>query len=736
MKKIIIIAIFLVAISSVNAQNQIKGRVLEFSSEGKIEPIFGANVFWEGTSIGTTTDIDGNYIINEAESFPASLSVSYVGYTFDSKDMVGDKYIFYLKRLVELDEVQIEGKQNTTKISLIQPQNIQTLSTGEIQKAACCNLSACFETNNTVDVIFADAVSGIKKIQMLGLDGKYTQITSELIPLIRGLQSSYGLTYVPGSWIESIQIIKGAGSVVNGYESLTGQINVEYFKPEKEVDRLKFNFYTNDSGKLESNLILTKNKGDWRSNLFTHISYLDNEVDNHGNHNDNKGDSFIDMPKCKQFSFLNRWQYFGSEDYRFQINLRGTIDAIESGQITENNYFPKPYNVNIDNKILQLYTKFGKVLNSSKSIGSQTSFTFQDQIAKFGDNIYNGTQESFSINIIMQNQLNQSNLFKYGSSYYADRFVESFTGNIQQPIDLKRRVDLVAGLFSEYQYTNEKININSGLRADYYNNQAKFYYCPRINIKYNFSNRSVLRLTSGKAFRVNNLFAENMQYLASSRQVVIVDEIMPEVGWNNGINFSYFFNFLNKEGTLNLDLYRTFFENQIIVDIENKDEIVFENLNGRSYSNVLQIDLGYPLFNTLAIRFSYKKNYTLSTFNNLEKTLPLQPEERFLANINYKTISNKWNFDFTANYIGRSRIPDNNISSDSFSPSFILFNSQLTYKWDHTDVYIGSANIGNYTQPNPIIDSEDPFGQDFDASLIWGPVMGRNIYFGLRYNIN
>ena len=201
---------------------------------------------------------------------------------------------------------------------------------------------------------------------MLGLDGKYTQITSELIPLIRGLQSSYGLTYVPGSWIESIQIVKGAGSVVNGFESLTGQINIEYFKPEEEVDRLKFNFYTNDSGKLESNLILTKNKGDWRSNLFTHISYFDNEVDNHGNHNDNKGDSFIDMPKCKQFSFLNRWKYYGSEDYVFEINLRGTIDAIEGGQITDNNYFPKPYSVNIDNKILQLYTKFGKVLNSVK----------------------------------------------------------------------------------------------------------------------------------------------------------------------------------------------------------------------------------------------------------------------------------------------------------------------------------------------------------------------------------
>ena len=216
------LAIVLIAGFSLNAQNQIEGKVLELSKDGSFIPVFGANVYWEGTNVGTTTDITGNYSINEAVSFPAILSVSYVGYTVDTNIFLDNQYVFYLKPSVDLDEVQVKGKVNTTRFSTINSINMQTLSTGELEKAACCNLSESFSTNATVDVTFTDAVSGAKRIQMLGLDGVYTQITQENIPLIRGMSSSYGLSYTPGAWIESIQIIKGSGSVVNGFESFTG----------------------------------------------------------------------------------------------------------------------------------------------------------------------------------------------------------------------------------------------------------------------------------------------------------------------------------------------------------------------------------------------------------------------------------------------------------------------------------------------------------------------------------
>ena len=727
----------LFATINLKAQDQIKGKVLEISNNGEVIPIIGANVYWEGTTIGTATDLSGRYSIQEAPSFPATLSVSFVGYTLDGKETIDNEYLFYMKPSIELKEVKVKGTVNTTKISTIDPINTQTISTEEIQKAACCNLSECFETNNTVDVSYSDGVSGIKKIQMLGLDGKYIQITSELIPLIRGIQRSYGLSYTPGSWIESIQIIPGSGSVVNGFESFTGQINLEYFKPE-ESDRLNLNIYANSEGKLENNLILTKKNGNWRSNLFTHISYFDREIDYHGSHHDDSnqaGDKFLDMPRIKQFALLNRWKYYGSEKYRFQVNLRAILEERIAGQITTDENIITPYTVNIDNQIIQVYTKLGKIQGDKKSIGSQTSFTLHNQEAKFGNNIYTGIQESFSINIIEQNQFKDNHVLKYGASYFADRFTESFDGNIIKPYHLKKRVDLVTGIFSEYQFNNQKFNLVSGLRADYYNIQNKIYYLPRINMKYNPGDRTAIRFSIGRAFRISNVLTENMSFLASSRSIIIGDDLRPEAGWNYGLNLSHCFYLFNKEGTLNLDIYKTIFEDQIVINIEDQNELSFTNLNGKSFANIIQIGFDYNITKNLQMRLGYKQNKSISTFNGVEKQLPLQPEERAIINLSYKTISDKWHFDITANYIGRSRIPEINIVADNFSPPFSLFNSQITRKWDNLDVYIGGENLTNYTQPNPIIDVENPLGDDFDASLIWGPVMGRNIYVGIRYKI-
>ena len=727
----------LFATINLKAQDQIKGKVLEISNNGEVIPIIGANVYWEGTTIGTATDLSGRYSIQEAPSFPATLSVSFVGYTLDGKETIDNEYLFYMKPSIELKEVKVKGTVNTTKISTIDPINTQTISTEEIQKAACCNLSECFETNNTVDVSYSDGVSGIKKIQMLGLDGKYIQITSELIPLIRGIQRSYGLSYTPGSWIESIQIIPGSGSVVNGFESFTGQINLEYFKPE-ESDRLNLNIYANSEGKLENNLILTKKNGNWRSNLFTHISYFDREIDYHGSHHDDSnqaGDKFLDMPRIKQFALLNRWKYYGSEKYRFQVNLRAILEERIAGQITTDENIITPYTVNIDNQIIQVYTKLGKIQGDKKSIGSQTSFTLHNQEAKFGNNIYTGIQESFSINIIEQNQFKDNHVLKYGASYFADRFTESFDGNIIKPYHLKKRVDLVTGIFSEYQFNNQKFNLVSGLRADYYNIQNKIYYLPRINMKYNPGDRTAIRFSIGRAFRISNVLTENMSFLASSRSIIIGDDLRPEAGWNYGLNLSHCFYLFNKEGTLNLDIYKTIFEDQIVINIEDQNELSFTNLNGKSFANIIQIGFDYNITKNLQMRLGYKQNKSISTFNGVEKQLPLQPEERAIINLSYKTISDKWHLDITANYIGRSRIPEINIVADNFSPPFSLFNSQITRKWDNLDVYIGGENLTNYTQPNPIIDVENPLGDDFDASLIWGPVMGRNIYVGIRYKI-
>ncbi|MBT6649967.1 MAG: TonB-dependent receptor plug domain-containing protein, partial [Flavobacteriales bacterium] len=343
MKKILLIAMVLIATTNTKAQEKkIKGRVVEQLQDGSEVSIPGANVYWEGTTIGVATNSEGYYLIPSPKKYPSTMIVSYVGYQAYSQEITEwSHYHIYLKPSVELGEVKVKGKVNTTKFSTINTINMQTLSTGELEKAACCNLSESFSTNATVDVTFTDAVSGAKKIQMLGLDGVYTQITQENIPLIRGMTSTYGLSYVPGTWIESIQIIKGSGSVVNGFESFAGQINLEYYKPQT-APKLFWNAYTNSEGKLENNLLFAKKSGKWTSNLFTHISYFDEEIDSEDN-----ADGFMNMPKYKQFNALNRWEY-KDKNYHIGFTVRGLVEDRKGGTI-EARVDTNPYVVNIHN---------------------------------------------------------------------------------------------------------------------------------------------------------------------------------------------------------------------------------------------------------------------------------------------------------------------------------------------------------------------------------------------------
>ena len=719
MKKILFFITILVINLNLNAQDII-GKVLELNSDGSISPIFGANVYWEETNVGTTTDANGNYTINEATSFPASLSVSYVGYTYDSKEFINNEFIFYLKRSVELDEVNISSSVNSTKYSVVNSLNVQTLTVNELQKAACCNLSESFSTNASVDVSYSDAISGAKKIRMLGLEGRYVQITNESIPLIRGLSSSYGLNYVPGTWIESIQIIKGSGSVVNGFESFTGQINLEYFKPST-ADKMYWNVYANSDQKFENNLAFKKIYDKWSSNLFTHFSYHNKELDENN-------DGFMDMPHLKNFNVLNRLIYEGSNVFRAQLFVKAMYEDREGGQLSN---FLNPYKIDIHNDIIEIGTKTGILPNEDQSsIGLQTSFRRHNQEAQFGEKLYNGLQESVYLNLIRDVKIN-NNTLRYGLNYNADRFEESFNDS------LFKKIDLITGIFSEY---NLKIDnyfiLVAGFRADYHNN-SQYHYTPRLNVKYNPTDDLALRISGGKAFRISNIFVEYSNFFASNRIVKVRENLLPEVAWNMGFNLTYCFRLFGKEGIINADAYRTEFENQIVVDIENPGFLNFYNLNGKSFANTLQIDLGYELVERLNIKLAYKINEVKIDYENrgLLKP-PLTPRDRALVNLSYANTTKDWEFDFTTNFVGTSRLPAHQDVKDAFSNPFFVHNSQITKRYDYFEVYIGAENILNFTQDNPIKIAENPIDENFDASIVYAPINGRMIYLGLRYKLN
>jgi outer membrane receptor for ferrienterochelin and colicins len=736
MKKILIVAMVLIATVNTKAQEKIKGRVVEQLQDGSEVGIPGANVYWEGTTIGVATNDKGFYSIPEPKKYPSTMVVSYVGYQAYSQEITEwSHYHIYLKPSVKLGEVKVKGKLNTTKFSTINTINMQTLSTGELEKAACCNLSESFSTNATVDVNFSDAVSGAKKIQMLGLDGVYTQITQENIPLIRGITSTYGLSYVPGTWIESIQIIKGSGSVVNGFESFAGQINLEYYKPQT-APKLFWNAYTNSEGKLENNLLFAKKSGKWTSNLFTHISYFDEEIDSEDN-----PDGFMNMPKIKQFNALNRWEY-KDKNYHIGFTARGLVEDRIGGTVKKR--VDHPYIVDIHNDLIEFTSKIGAILpiTPGKSMGLQTSFRRHFQTAIFGNNNYKGLQESAYFNFIRQTYIATTNhKLKYGISNYTDRYTESFSGRINSPLSGRIRTDLVSGFFLEYAYKwGESFNLVAGVRGDYYNKTEEVNYLPRLNMKYNPSESTAIRFSVGKAFRIANVLVENASFLASSRTIEIASDLKPEIAWNYGANLTHCFKLFGREGTFNADAYRTEFENKIVVDIETPGKLSFSNLEGTSYANSMQVDLAYELFNQFDVKLAYKVNDVITTFNSEYKIAPLSPKNRGLFNISYATNFDKWVFDVTANYVGESRVPvhkdkDQNIVDENFSDPFNLYNAQVTKKFRKFDVYLGGENLLSEMQENPIIDAKNPNSDVFDASLIYAPVMGTVIYAGLRYKI-
>ena len=719
MKYIVLIA-FQISALFIYAQGNINGKINDQNGL----PLIGANIVVENTTIGTTTDVNGKFKL-QVDKFPVNIKVTYIGFQPKTIEVKNQSFLtLSLSESVDIKEVTVESKVNTTELSMVNPLQVQKISSKELQKAACCNLSESFETNATVDVSFTDAISGAKQIKMLGLDGIYTQITQENVPLIRGLSSAYGLTYVPGTWIESIQIIKGAGSVTNGFESFAGQINLEYFKPEN-ANKIYWNFYTNSESKFENNLQFAKKTGNWTSNIFTSINYHSKEVDENEN-------GFLDMPHMKSINVMNRW-HTETESYRINLVGRVLVDEREGGQIRS---ISNPYKVLVDNTLLEFNSKSGLKITDKigKSIGLQMAFRRHDQAIKFGLTDYNALQESAFLNLIGQTFISTTDhSLKYGISYYADRYTENYESTNFD------RVDLTTGLFTEYSYTSpSELTIVAGIRGDYHNTHG-FEYLPRLNLKYNLSDQTVVRLSAGKAMRVANPIAENTSYFASSREFEIKDSLGVEVAWNYGINFTHCFKLFEREASFNADAYRTDFENQVIVDIEDPTKLRFYNLDGESYSNSIQFDFNYELFDRFDIKLAYKIHQVYSTYDGEKMLAPLVPENRALVNFAYATDHiNKWMFDATCNYIGESRIPYHPLieNNKAVSDPFYVVNSQVTKKFKTYDVYLGSENLLNYKQENPILGGDDPYGSNFDASIIWGPVMGRLIYAGIRLKIN
>lgn len=716
----------------------VMGTIYETNEGGKLIPIIGASVYFPGTTTGTSTGDDGMFHLDKPSPETDKLVISFVGFVNDTVKAEGLDIKVVLKKSVDLKEVEIKSKRPESFISRVDPIKTEVLTTAELEKNACCNLSESFESNPTVDVSFSDAVTGARQIQMLGLSGTYVQSLVDILPTIRGLNTTYGFSNIPGTWVENIYVGKGTGSVVNGYESITGQIDVELKKPEK-TDKAFFNIYGNNEGRGEANFNYRMKVNDkWNTMFLLGGSALQNKID--GNN-----DSFIDQPTFSQQHFLNRWKYDSGKRIEGMFGIRYHSDDRKGGDIRFNPDYDKfttnYYGIGINTKRIEAFTKtsLGFYGKEYQSIGLMVSAVHHDQKGYYGLNAYTGEEQTFYTNLIYQNIIGDSRYkFKTGISFMQDNYDEQFG------IMKLKRNESVPGVFFEYTYDDtKKWTLVTGIRVDY-NSEFDFFYSPRLHARYKISENSTLRASAGRGYHVANIFAENPSLLASSRQVVLLEDLKPEHAWNYGLNYSYCFLLDGREGTFSIDAYRTDFTNQVIVDLyTDASKAYFYNLQGSSFSNSFQAEISYELLVNLKTKIAWKFYDVQSDYLLEKKQKALSPSQRALFNLAYETPNSKWKFDFTAQYVGKQKLPAYHVEHShhdetpavTTSPSYFRLLGQITFVANKLEIYSGCENIGDYMQHNPVIHPEDPFGSYFDTSVVWGPITGRMFYAGLRFSI-
>lgn len=738
----------------------LRGRVLEVNEQGDTTAVSSAALQWLHTAVGTHSDANGEFSLPRSKS--DSLVVSFPTYQPDTMWITPTQndITIFLSHAHSLAEVSVVGRDG----SFISTQPILTtvITQQGLRRAACCNLAESFESSVAIDSEFPDAVSGARQISMLGLAGVYSQILLENVPFIRLLAHQFGLGFVPGSWMESISLSKGTSSVVNGFEAITGQINVDYKKPETNLERFFMNFYANSMGKgeLAMNTRIPIGKKDKASTNF--LVFL---ADQFAKMDMNK-DGFMDVPRSRQVNVMNRWDY-ESPVVEGRTMAGFVWDNRFGGQM---GYHPNGimpaipvYGFTADNKRLDVITKNGFLLNGEhESIGTIISYTGHWLNSHYGSTKdYQGNQHSVYANVLYSNKFgaNERHKLTAGGSLQFDCLNEYFQ-NISQVdfIDYSRphHHDLIPGVFAEYAYIiDPKLVVMAGMRLDYnmvrdrqhsnnWESINQLFWTPRVHLKWQATKNLSVRASAGKGYRNAHFFTENQSLLFSSRSISFDSHPKPEEAWNAGASMVYQFDMPAGKGSVAIDYFYTHFLQQMIVDLDrNVHEIHYYALNGdyngygnRSRSHSAQIEVTLWPFKRFEMLLAYRYNDVRYMRNGEMRQKDLMSPHKALVNLNYSTRYDKWKFNVTLQVNGPQQLPDMSANPASslpeYAPAYCILNAQITKKFRRWEIYVGAENMLNYKQSNPIVDARNPFGDNFDATVVYAPITGIMGYLGVR----
>ena len=605
------------------------------------------------------------------------------------------------------------------------------INKAELFKAACCNLGESFTTNPSVDVNYSDAATGAKQIKLLGLSGTYVQMLTENLPNFRGAAAPYALDYVPGPWMKSIQVSKGSSSVRNGYESITGQIDVEYLKPEDDQGAT-VNLYGNTMGKLEANADGNIHVND---KLSTEVLL---HYQNDFGHHDQNNDSFLDQPNVRQWNLQNRW-FANTGSYIFHGGISMVKEKREGGQTEHTSHLSHLYKIGVETDRYEGYMKHAFILDPSHgtNIALMTNLSLHQMDANYGNKQYDVNEKNAYVQLLFETNFTTQHNLAAGLSLNHDYLKEYLFVNSTETTTTK---ETVSGAYVQYTYNlDNKLTAMAGIRADHSNLYGTFF-TPRFHVKYAPNEIVSLRISAGKGYRSVHALAENNNLLASGRTLVI-DDLKQEQAWNTGLSSSFYIPLFGKTLKLNAEYYHTHFNEQAVIDYDsNPTEIRITNLDGKSYSNTLQIDASYPVVKGLELTAAWRWNDVKSTYGGELMEKPLTSRYKGLITASYKTPLGIWQFDATLQLNGGGRMPtpytlaDGTPSWDSRFGAYEQVSGQITRWFRHFSVYIGGENLTGFRQEQTIINAADPWSSTFDPMMVWGPVQGAMFYAGIRVN--
>jgi len=738
MKKIIFFFAFSLSIHALFAQTPEK--LTGIVTNDREELLIGATVLWEDTKQGAITDTIGRFTL-PLRNTKGTLVVTYLGHDPAKIDVeVGENNLWIeVSGVTALKEVTVSAHSFGNAFSTLEVRNIESIGKKELGKAPCCNLSESFQTNGAIDVSYPNALTGVREIQMLGLRGIYSQFMIENRPTMGGIATPFAFEFIPGTWLEGIQLAKGASSVKNGFAGITGQVNAELMKPHTDKP-LFVNGFGSTEGRGELNVHINhKGKGKVSQGLLAHGSFVDNQWDMNG-------DNFRDSPNRQQLNGLYR-MFYESPQWCAQFNVQALTDSRQGGQINPLEGVPGLFSIDQNNDRIEVWGKvgreglFGKPYNQ---MGNMISASWHRSTALYGRNTYEAEQRSFYWQSLYQSIIGTTNhKWVVAPSFQYDDINEQVNDGTLD------RTEAMPGAMLEYTYSRPNLKMDmpdlvvvAGARVDW-NSRFGWFFTPRMSAKYNFTQNSVVRVSGGRGFRSPNLIAENISLLASNRALNFADNLSYEDAWNFGVNFTQNFKIAGRESSFSIDVYRTDFVQQIVVDVDQSPtEVFFYNSPGKSYSNSMLAVWQYNVFPGFDMKLAYKFNDVQSTYSdNVVRQTPLVAQHRGLVSLDYTTPGKLWTFNTYVQIVGTQRLPDNSEVPHEYihdfpqnSPVYGIWNAQITRHWPKFEIYVGGENLTGFQQHNAIIAANDPWSPYFNGSQIWGPMMRQIGYVGVRFS--